>query len=82
VQRPRRRIHWIGPNVLQGYAGQLLKIGELTELTGTSVATIRYCEQIGLLQQAPRQADGQRVYSRDVVERLTFIHRSRIQLFD
>jgi DNA-binding transcriptional MerR regulator len=54
-----------------------LKIGELAELTGTSVPTIRYYEQIGLLQQAPRQAGGQRVYSRDVVERLTFIRRCR-----
>lgn len=54
-----------------------LKIGELAELTGTSVPTIRYYEQIGLLPQAPRQAGGQRVYSRDVVERLTFIRRCR-----
>jgi DNA-binding transcriptional MerR regulator len=54
-----------------------LKIGELAERTGTSVPTIRYYEQIGLLRRAPRQAGGQRVYSRDDVERLTFIRRCR-----
>jgi DNA-binding transcriptional MerR regulator len=54
-----------------------LKIGELAELTGTSVPTIRYYEQIGLLRRAPRQAGGQRVYGRDDVERLTFIRRCR-----
>jgi DNA-binding transcriptional MerR regulator len=54
-----------------------LKIGELAELTGTSVPTIRYYEQIGLLRRAARQAGGQRVYSRDDVERLAFIRRCR-----
>ena len=54
-----------------------LKIGELADLTGTSVPTIRYYEQVELLRRAPRQAGGQRVYSRDDVERLTFIRRCR-----
>jgi MerR family transcriptional regulator, copper efflux regulator len=54
-----------------------LKIGDLAKRTGTSAATIRYYEQIGLLRRAPRQAGGQRVYSRDDIERLTFIRRCR-----
>jgi len=54
-----------------------LKIGGLAARTGTSVPTIRYYEQIGLLRRVPRQAGGQRVYSRDDVERLTFIRRCR-----
>jgi DNA-binding transcriptional MerR regulator len=54
-----------------------MKIGELAGRTGTSVPTIRYYEQIGLLRQAPRQTGGQRVYSRGDVERLTFIRRCR-----
>jgi DNA-binding transcriptional MerR regulator len=54
-----------------------LKIGELADRTGTSVPTIRYYEEIGLLPRAPRQAGGQRVYSRDDVMRLTFIRRCR-----
>ena len=54
-----------------------LKIGDLAERTGTSAPTIRYYEQIGLLRLAARQPGGQRVYSRDDVERLTFIRRCR-----
>jgi DNA-binding transcriptional MerR regulator len=54
-----------------------LKIGEFADLTGTSVPTIRYYEQIGLLRRAPRQPGGQRVYTRDDVGRLTFIRRCR-----
>jgi DNA-binding transcriptional MerR regulator len=54
-----------------------LKIGDLAERTGTSAPTIRYYEQIGLLRRAARQPGGQRVYSRDDVERLTFIRRCR-----
>jgi DNA-binding transcriptional MerR regulator len=54
-----------------------LKIGELGERTGTSVPTIRYYEQIGLVARAPRQAGGQRVYGDDAVERLTFIRCCR-----
>jgi DNA-binding transcriptional MerR regulator len=54
-----------------------LKIGELADLTGTSAPTVRYYEQIGLLRPAPRQSGGQRVYTRDDVERLTFIRRCR-----
>jgi MerR family transcriptional regulator, copper efflux regulator len=54
-----------------------LKIGELADRTGTAAPTIRYYEQIGLLRRAPRQSGGQRVYTRDDVERLTFIRRCR-----
>jgi DNA-binding transcriptional MerR regulator len=54
-----------------------LKIGELADLAATSVPTIRYYEQIGLVRRAARQAGGQRVYDRDDVEQLTFIRRCR-----
>lgn len=56
---------------------QCLRIGELADRTGTSAPTIRYYEQIGLLRRATRQASGQRVYSRDDIDRLTFIRRCR-----
>lgn len=56
---------------------QAMRIGDLAERTGTSAPTIRYYEQIGLLRRAARQEGGQRVYSRDDVERLTFIRRCR-----
>lgn len=54
-----------------------LRIGELAERTGTSVPTIRYYEQIGLLRRASRQAGNQRVYGAGDAERLTFIRRCR-----
>ena len=54
-----------------------LRIGELAERTGTSVPTIRYYEQIGLLRQAARQEGGQRTYLPDDIDRLTFIRRCR-----
>ena len=56
---------------------QGLRIGALAERTGTSVPTIRYYEQIGLLRRAARQVGGQRTYSLDDVDRLTFIRRCR-----
>lgn len=55
----------------------MMKIGELADLAGTSVPTIRYYEQIGLLPRALRQEGGQRVFGRRDVERLTFIRRGR-----
>ena len=54
-----------------------MRIGALAAQTGTSVPTIRYYEQIGLLQRAARQAGGQRLYSPDDIKRLTFIRRCR-----
>lgn len=54
-----------------------LRIGDLAERTGTSVPTIRYYEQIGLLRPATRQGGGQRTYALDDVDRLTFIRRCR-----
>jgi DNA-binding transcriptional MerR regulator len=54
-----------------------LRIGDLADRTGTSAPTIRYYEEIGLLRPATRQAGNQRVYSRQDVERLTFIRRCR-----
>lgn len=56
---------------------QAWRIGDLAARTGTSAPTIRYYEQIGLLRKAARQGGGHRVYTRDDVERLTFIRRCR-----
>ena len=54
-----------------------MRIGTLSERTGTSVPTIRYYESIGLLPRALRQEGRQRVYGERDVERLTFIRRCR-----
>lgn len=54
-----------------------LKIGALAEQTGTSPPTIRYYEDIGLVQPADRAAGGQRTYGDEDVKLLTFIRRCR-----
>lgn len=54
-----------------------LKIGALAQATGTTVPTVRYYEQIGLLPAATRQSGSQRVYGDADIRRLTFIRRCR-----
>jgi DNA-binding transcriptional MerR regulator len=53
-----------------------LRIGNLAERTGTTVATIRYYEQVGLLRPAARSG-GQRIYDNADEGRLAFIRRCR-----
>lgn len=54
-----------------------MRIGILAERTATTVPTVRYYEQIGLLRPAIRQDGGQRTYDHEDVRRLTFIRRCR-----
>ena len=53
-----------------------MRIGVLADRTGTSVPTIRYYEQIGLLRQVARRG-GQRIYDHEDAHRLAFIRRCR-----
>jgi len=53
-----------------------LRIGTLAQRTGTTVATIRYYEQLGLLRPAAR-IGGQRIYDNEDEGRLAFIRRCR-----
>jgi DNA-binding transcriptional MerR regulator len=53
-----------------------LRIGTLAERTGTTVPTIRYYEEIGLLRAAARSG-GQRIYDHEDIRRLSFIRRCR-----
>ncbi|HAF80329.1 MULTISPECIES: helix-turn-helix domain-containing protein [Brevundimonas] len=52
-------------------------IGELGRRTGCKVVTIRYYEQIGLLDAPERGEGGHRVYERAHLDRLSFIRRAR-----
>lgn len=54
-----------------------LPIGELSRLTGVKVPTIRFYEQIGLIQSPPRTEGNQRRYGQDEVRRLNFIRHAR-----
>lgn len=54
-----------------------LSIGALAELTGSSVPTIRYYEEIGLIPTARRRDSGHRCYGDETVELLRFIRSCR-----
>lgn len=55
----------------------VLSIGDLAEAAGVSPPTIRYYEEIKLIPPARRSAAGHRHYTREDVDRLTFIRRCR-----
>lgn len=55
----------------------MFTIGALSRQTGVKIPTIRYYEQIGLLDAADRSAGNQRRYTDDQTERLTFIRHAR-----
>lgn len=54
-----------------------LTIGNLAEASGTTVQTIRYYEQSGLMPPPPRTQGRQRRYARAHLERLKFIRHAR-----
>ncbi len=53
-------------------------IGELSRLVNLSQRTIRYYEEIGLLQSIRRIEHGKRVYTDDDVRRLKFINKLKV----
>lgn len=54
-----------------------MRIGELAEVTGVDVETIRYYEKSGLLPAPAREANGYRSYGRTHLERLAFVRHCR-----
>ena len=60
---------------------QEFSIGELAAASGVKVPTIRYYEQIGLLDPPSRTQGNQRRYSRAARERLQFIAHARAMGF-
>ena len=52
-----------------------LKIGEVADMVGVSTRTIRYYEEIGLLNSIKRAEGGKRVYTDLDVQRFKFIKR-------
>lgn len=54
-----------------------LQIGEVAELTGLSLRTLRHYDEIGLLSPSSRSEGGFRLYSADDVERLMVIRRMK-----
>jgi MerR family mercuric resistance operon transcriptional regulator len=52
-------------------------IGQLSDLTGVGIETIRYYEKVRLLPKPPRTIGGHRLYANDHIKRLIFVRRSR-----
>jgi len=55
----------------------MFSIGSLSKQTGVKVPTIRYYEQIGLIDQPERTEGNQRRYRKDALQRLGFIKHAR-----
>jgi DNA-binding transcriptional MerR regulator len=53
----------------------LYPIHTLAKIAGVSTRTVRYYEEIGLLETARRFSGGRRVFDADALERLRFIAR-------
>lgn len=54
-----------------------MKIGELAQVTGTDVQTIRYYEREGLLPPPARTSGNYRIYVAEHAQRLAFIRHCR-----
>lgn len=54
-----------------------MTIGKLASAAGVHVETIRYYQQLGLLELPPRPAGSVRRYEKDAVDRLAFIRRAQ-----
>lgn len=55
----------------------MYSIGDLSKRTGVKVPTIRYYEQMGLIEAIERTQGNQRRYSQAGLQRLSFIRHSR-----
>lgn len=62
--------------VAQAVSGPI-RIGALAQMSGCSVPTIRYYEEVGLVPPASRRSSGHRVYDAEAVQLLAFIRRCR-----
>ncbi|MEA5599915.1 heavy metal-responsive transcriptional regulator [Nostoc sp. UHCC 0252] len=56
---------------------KLFLIGQVTDISGISIRTIRYYESLGLLKSSKRTEGGFRQFSVDVLTRLAFIKRAQ-----
>ncbi|MDB9375991.1 heavy metal-responsive transcriptional regulator [Nodularia sphaerocarpa] len=56
---------------------QLFLIGQVTNLSGIPIRTIRYYESLGLVESSGRTEGGFRQFSMDVLTRLAFIKRAQ-----
>lgn len=55
----------------------MFSIGQLSKQTGVKIPTIRYYEQMGLIDVPERSEGNQRRYNKEGLSRLSFIRHSR-----
>ena len=55
----------------------MFSIGQLSKCTGVKIPTIRYYEQMGLIDAPERSEGNQRRYTKEGLNRLSFIRHSR-----
>jgi MerR family transcriptional regulator, copper efflux regulator len=55
----------------------LLRIGELSRQSQVPIKTIRYYEELGLLQSSERTSGGFRLFKPDALTRLAFVKRAQ-----
>ena len=55
----------------------MLKIGDVSKLSGIGIEALRFYEKSGLLDKPARTFSGYRMYSRDILERLSFIKQAQ-----
>jgi DNA-binding transcriptional MerR regulator len=61
-----------------GEQHSLLKIGEVSKLSGVGIEALRFYEKSGLLNRPARTGSGYRLYHRNVLDRLAFIKRAQM----
>ena len=59
------------------YAGKPLRTGEVAQLAGVNVETLRFYEREGILPKPPRRASGYREYPPDTVSLIRFVKRAQ-----
>lgn len=60
------------------HSKRLLKIGEVAQLSGIGIETLRFYEKSGLLDKPVRTESNYRLYGEVVLERLSFIKRAQV----
>jgi len=71
---------WMATAEGNGNNGRFMRIGDLAKKAGTTMRTIRYYEQLGLIEPAARTRGGFRLYEEDELRKLRLI--KTLQLVD
>lgn len=51
--------------------------GQIAKMANVNIETLRYYEEVGLISTPLRSEAGYRLYSEEVINRLTFIHNAK-----